>query len=313
MLKRNTNTIRIPPSLKSTNAFQLLVHFIREVIQPAGGKALLVGGAVRDIVLKITPKDLDVEVYGLEPEILDASIRRFFTHTKIEAYPRFGVWQLPRLGLSFSIPRTEAQTGPKHTNVAVTLQPHATPKQASKRRDLTLNSILLDPLSGELRDPYKGMLDIQNKVLRPVSAKHFADDPVRAWRVIQLLGRTCFAPTPRLTAAIQKMSKTQAFSQLSGARIRIELHTLFLKAKKTGPALRYAAQAGMFTYAIPTLQDPAAITKTIRTLDSMAPSESRWTALLSNFSPTHARELRLKLELPKRLVTAQQRTPRMTR
>lgn len=307
MPKRNTTTIRIPPSLKSTNAFQLLARFIREVIQPAGGKALLVGGAVRDIILKIPPKDLDVEVYGMQPEDLNISIRSFFSPAKIDAFSSFGVWQLPRLGLSFSIPRTELQTGPKHTNVAVTLQPHATPKQASKRRDLTINSILLDPLSGELHDPYMGVLDIQNKVLRPVSAKHFADDPVRAWRVIQLMGRTGFVPTPRLTAAIQKMSKTQAFSQLSGARVRIELHALFLKARKTGQALRYAAQAGMFTYIAPALQERIALEQTIHTMDSVPPSEARWTALLSQLPLTQARDLQRRLELPKRLAITQQR------
>jgi tRNA nucleotidyltransferase (CCA-adding enzyme) len=151
-----------------------------------GGRALLVGGCVRDDLMHRQPKDWDLEVYGIEParlrEILDQFgsvnvVGEAFTVYKLDAH------------LDVSIPRRERKTGRGHRAFFIEGDPAMSIEEAARRRDFTINAILQDPITQEILDPFQGVEDIQNKLLRAVSLGTFAEDSLRVLRAAQFAAR----------------------------------------------------------------------------------------------------------------------------
>src|SRR5438105_11128651 len=144
---------------------------LAEQVKSAGGRALLVGGCVRDALMGAQPKDWDVEVYGVEPARLRALLERF---GRVDAVGEaFTVYKVGN-DLDVSLPRRERKTGRGHRAFVIEGDPTMTIGEAARRRDFTINAILEDPLTEELIDPYGGRDDLQNKILRAVSAETFA-------------------------------------------------------------------------------------------------------------------------------------------
>src|SRR5215510_2049222 len=152
---------------------------IARAVRDAEGRALLVGGCVRDELMGVQPKDWDLEVYGIEPaklrEILDHFgpvnvVGEAFTVYKLGAH------------LDVSIPRRERKTGRGHRAFLIEGDPAMSTEEASRRRDFTINAILQDPLTREIIDPFHGRADIQNKLLRAVSLGTFSEDSLRVLR-----------------------------------------------------------------------------------------------------------------------------------
>ena len=136
------------------------------------GRPLLVGGCVRDWLAGRIPKDFDVEVYGVTPEQLAATLARFGDTDPVGK--SFGVIKL-RLGgvdYDFALPRRETKTAAGHRGFAVGVDPSLTPAEALARRDFTVNAMALDPFSGELIDPHGGRADLAAGLLRHASAAH---------------------------------------------------------------------------------------------------------------------------------------------
>src|SRR6266436_5007890 len=118
---------------------------LAEAVRDAGGRALLVGGCVRDELMSKQPKDWDVEVYGVEPAKLRELLDRFGTINVVgEA---FTVYKLGA-NLDVSLPRRERKTGRGHRAFVIKGDPEMTFGEASTRRDFTINAILQDPLTG---------------------------------------------------------------------------------------------------------------------------------------------------------------------
>src|SRR6266568_8552303 len=126
----------------------------------AGGRALLVGGCVRDELMGRPPKDWDLEVYGVEPPRLRALLDEFGSVDVVgEA---FTVYKLgPHLDVS--LPRRERKTGRGHRAFFIEGDPAMTVEEAASRRDFTINAILQNPLTGEIIDPFHGQEDVRNK------------------------------------------------------------------------------------------------------------------------------------------------------
>src|SRR5436305_13723478 len=119
----------------------------------AGGRALHVGGCVRDRLMGRGVKDWDVEVYGVEPAVLRALLDRLGRVNVVgEA---FTVYKLGR-DLDVSLPRRERKTGRGHRGFYIEGDPSMTVEEAARRRDFTVNAILEDPLDRELLDPFRG-------------------------------------------------------------------------------------------------------------------------------------------------------------
>lgn len=197
-------------------------------INKNGGKALIVGGAVRDFVLGITPKDFDIEVSSLSFNELQRVLSTFGKVDLVGA--SFGIIKLCLNGewIDISMPRRENKVGSGHKGFAIESDPNMTPKEAAFRRDFRMNSMMYDPSTNELIDPYNGKRDIENKIISHTS-HHFFEDPLRVLRAVQFSARFDFDIHPLTAIACKDM--VGEFSQLPKERIREELMKFFLKGK----------------------------------------------------------------------------------
>ncbi|HCS12585.1 MAG: tRNA nucleotidyltransferase [Zetaproteobacteria bacterium CG06_land_8_20_14_3_00_59_53] len=171
--------IRLLPSALGVVCQRIAAH---------GGRAWLVGGSVRDMMLGLAPKDFDIEVYGLDSAALVTAIQ---TLGRTETVGRqFGVLKLWSEGLEMdlALPRSERKQGAGHKAFEVQTDPGLDAQTASSRRDFTINAMMLDPLTGELLDLHGGQNDLQNRILRHVSTA-FAEDPLRPLRGMQFAAR----------------------------------------------------------------------------------------------------------------------------
>lgn len=163
------------------------------LVQAAGGRAWLVGGSVRDLALGRTVTDLDLEVFGLAADRLQACLAGAF---ELDLVGRsFGILKLHGWPVDVGLPRREAKIGLGHRGFEVYADPHLDLPTAAARRDFTLNAVYLDPLTGELADPWSGLADLQRQVLRHTSPA-FGEDPLRVLRGMQLAARFDLAVAP---------------------------------------------------------------------------------------------------------------------
>lgn len=182
--------------LQSSDAQTPLFRKVREVARVCasrGGRALVVGGWVRDALLGLSPKDADVEVYGMQPEELRRALQKLGRVGCVGE--SFRVYKLTwhednlRYELDVSIPRRDRKTSTGHKGFEIEGDPFASVEDAARRRDFTLNAILCDPLSGEVLDPFGGRQDLEKRTLRAVDATHFGEDSLRVLRAMQFAAR----------------------------------------------------------------------------------------------------------------------------
>src|SRR5437868_6513039 len=151
-----------------------------------GGRAMLVGGCVRDELMGIEHKDWDLEVYGVPPEKLREILDSFGEVNVVgEA---FTVYKLGS-DLDVSLPRRERKVGKGHRGFIVEGDPDMSFEEACRRRDFTINAILKDAATDEIVDPFNGRDDIKKGVLRMVSADTFGEDSLRVLRAAQFAAR----------------------------------------------------------------------------------------------------------------------------
>ena len=227
---------------------------ISRAVQGRGGRALLVGGFVRDELLGLHPKDADIEVYGLETEILRELLKRF---GRVDCVGEsFRVYKLAwrsageRLELDISLPRRDKKIGVGHKGFEVEGDPHATIEDAARRRDFTVNAILKDPLTNEILDPFGGRADLENKILRVVDAAHFAEDSLRVLRAMQFAARFGMQMEPRSIEICRAID----LSDLPRERIWGEWEKLLLKAPCPSHGLRLARELGVLQKLFPYLE-----------------------------------------------------------
>lgn len=133
---------------------------LAESVRSSGGRAMLVGGCVRDEIMRIGHKDWDVEVYGIDPvklrEILD-------TVGEVNVVGEaFAVYKIGD-DLDVSIPRRERKVSEGHRGFVVEGDSWMSFEDACSRRDFTINAILKDISTGEIVDPFDGRGDIGTK------------------------------------------------------------------------------------------------------------------------------------------------------
>ena len=202
------------------------------IINANGGRAMLVGGCVRDELMNVEPKDWDVEVYGIEPQKLREILSNF---GKVDAVGEaFTVYKIGQ-DLDVTLPRRERKIGRGHKGFVVEGDPQMSFEEAAKRRDFTVNAILKDALTGEIIDCYNGRSDIEKKVLRVVSKETFAEDSLRVLRAAQFAARFGFTIDAETLEICRKIDLTD----LPKERIWGELEKLLLKAEKPSIGLQY--------------------------------------------------------------------------
>jgi tRNA nucleotidyltransferase (CCA-adding enzyme) len=209
------------------------------IIREAGGRPLLVGGCVRDLLLGATPKDLDIEVYGLEPERLLAVLRQDFEVDLVGQ--AFGVLKICHYPIDVSLPRRESKQGVGHRGFVALSDPWMTLEEAAARRDFTINAIAIDPVTEEILDPFHGQQDLIHRVLRHTSA-HFGEDPLRVLRGMQLVSRFRLTVSPDTIVLCRDL--IQEYATLSQERIWGEWSKWASRAKYPSLGLRFLQDTG---------------------------------------------------------------------
>ncbi|MDQ3906720.1 MAG: hypothetical protein M3268_00060, partial [Acidobacteriota bacterium] len=220
---------------------------LARAVKDEGGRALLVGGCVRDALLGRQPKDWDVEVYGVEPAALRALLERF---GRVDAVGEaFTVYKLGR-GLDVSLPRRERKQGRGHRGFVIEGDPSMTFEEAARRRDFTVNAILLDPLNGVHVDPFDGQTDLKNRLLRAVAPDTFVEDSLRVLRAAQFAARFEFEIDP----ATVELCRSIDLTDLPAERIWGELEKILLQADRPSVGFQWLARLGATEQLFPELK-----------------------------------------------------------
>ncbi|MDT5272401.1 MAG: hypothetical protein QOH49_4587 [Acidobacteriota bacterium] len=205
---------------------------LARAVGEAGGRALLVGGCVRDRLLGREVKDWDVEVYGVEPSALRELLGRFGRVNVVgEA---FTVYKLGH-DLDVSLPRRERKTGRGHRAFYIEGDPSMSFEEAARRRDFTVNAILENPLNDEIIDPFGGRADIERKLLRAVSPETFVEDSLRVLRAAQFAARFQFEVEEKTIELCRSIDLTD----LPAERVWGELEKILLAAAQPSVGLQW--------------------------------------------------------------------------
>lgn len=181
-------------------------------------KLYMVGGAVRDFWMGLSPKDRDWVVVGsTAEEMVEAGYK------PVGLNGRFPVFLNPHTGEEFALARREFKTGPGYNGFRFEFGPEVTLEEDLGRRDLTINAIARD-VAGNVYDPYGGVDDITNKVLRAVNPKAFIEDPLRVLRAARFRAKF---PNFRFDGATADAA-TQAAPHL----VEIAPERIYLELKK---------------------------------------------------------------------------------
>lgn len=211
-----------------------------------GGRALLIGGGVIDTLTRRPVKDWDVEVYGISGEVLEELLSSFGTVSLVGK--AFGVYKL-RVGeedYDFSLPRRDNKSGVSHRDFTVEIDPSMTPREAGRRRDLTINSMYLDLHTGKLVDPFGGMGDLEKGVIRATDPATFVEDPLRVLRIMQLLPRKGAEVSPNTLQLCRSI--IEEFEHLPKERVFEEWRKLLLKAKTPSLGLEFLRESGWLSH-----------------------------------------------------------------
>lgn len=212
----------------------------------AGGRALLVGGCVRDRLLGRAVKDWDVEVYGVEPAALRELLGRFGRVNVVgEA---FTVYKLGH-DLDVSLPRRERKTGRGHRGFYIEGDPSMSFAEAARRRDFTVNAVLEDPLTGELIDPFGGRADMGAGLLRAVAPETFVEDSLRVLRAAQFAARFGFGVEEKTVGLCRSIDLTD----LPAERVWGELEKILLVAREPSAGLRWLERLNVTPQLFPEL------------------------------------------------------------
>lgn len=236
---------------------------VLEEIREAGGLPLLVGGAVRDMVIQgvlgdshcfhkpqdfqITAafndaKDYDIEVHHMDIESLFAVLQK---HGTVDLVGKaFGVLKLHDFPLvDFSVPRRDNKIGVGHKGFKMEMDPEMGIKEAARRRDLTMNSLALDLFTMQIHDPFNGVRDIKAHWLKATDPASFLEDPLRALRVAQFISRFDFRPDEILTELCRKAN----LAELPGERIFVEFEKL-LRGRFPSLGLTFLRTSGLLKF-----------------------------------------------------------------
>jgi tRNA nucleotidyltransferase (CCA-adding enzyme) len=214
-------------------------------VRDAGGRALVVGGWVRDRLMQHPSKDVDLEVFGVEAEPLRQLLLGFGpVNTVGESFTVYKV-----AGIDVSLPRRESKTGRGHKGFTITGDPSMSVTDAARRRDFTINAVSWDPLTGEYLDPFDGRADIRRRLLRAVDPRTFADDSLRVLRAVQFAARFEFEVDP----ATKELCRRIPLDDLPGERVWGEIEKLLLRAARPSIGFALALELGVIERLFPEL------------------------------------------------------------
>jgi tRNA nucleotidyltransferase (CCA-adding enzyme) len=214
-------------------------------IRDAGGRALIVGGWVRDRLMGRPSKDVDIEVYGVPAPALREVLGAFGNVNAVGE--SFTVYKVA--GIDVALPRRESKIGRGHRGFEVTGDPDLPIADAARRRDFTINAIAWDPLTGDYLDPWDGRRDLEARILRAVDPLTFGDDSLRVLRAVQFAARFEFA----LEAGTREICRHIPLDDLPAERIWGEVEKLLLHAARPSIGLTLILELGVIDRLFPEL------------------------------------------------------------
>ncbi len=234
----------------------LVIRELAQAVRDAGGRALIVGGWVRDALLANgapVGSDVDIEVFGIEQDRLAPLLAPF---GRVEAVgASFPVYKLrvPDKNvddIDVALPRRESKSGRGHKGFEVRGDPSMSIQDAARRRDFTINAISWDPLTGTYEDPFDGRGDLTRRLLRVVDPATFGDDSLRVLRAIQFAAR--FDLT--LDDQTREICRSIPLDDLPAERIWGEIEKLLLKATRPSIGFALALDLGVIDRVLPELR-----------------------------------------------------------
>ena len=215
-------------------------------------KTYLVGGAVRDALLGLTPGDRDYVVVGATPE---AMLQAGFKPVGRD----FPVFLHPKTGEEYALARTERKSGRGYRGFVVDADPSVTLEDDLLRRDFTINAIARelceDGSEGALVDPHGGARDIEARVLRHVGPA-FVEDPLRVLRAARFMARLAplgFTVAPETMALMRQMAASGELADLVPERVWQELRRAVASAKPSA-FLRTLHECGALAVVLPEIE-----------------------------------------------------------
>lgn len=213
----------------------------------AGGRPFLVGGIVRDAILGIASKDVDIEVHGIST---DGILKVLPKSAKIVG-EQFGVIKIQLASgedVDISIPRRDSKVGKGHDGFLVEFDESMTLEEASARRDFTINAIMFDLVTRRFIDPHGGLADLHLKVIRHTSDA-FTEDPLRVLRAAQFAARFDFTVAPETIQLCSSIRDT--FRELSKERVWGEWEKIAQKGKNFHRAFDFLEACGWSAHFFP--------------------------------------------------------------
>jgi putative nucleotidyltransferase with HDIG domain len=239
---------------------------IRRYVRSLGLDAYVVGGAVRDELLGIPHSDEDFLVPGVDHAGLRAALEPHGYVEDMEVHGQLvgvrfypsdqAIRALVPSGIELTPPRIERSTGPGHHDFEIVAEGTASVEDDMRRRDFTVNAIARRLETGELVDPFGGVADLDERVLRTVTAESFREDPLRILRGLRLMSQLDFTLAPETLS--QMRAEATGLRHVSGERIgggvavdgMGELSKLLL-GTRPAEALRLARDTGALVEVIP--------------------------------------------------------------
>ena len=196
---------------------------IAEKVALAGGRAYFVGGYVRDLLLSKKNHDIDIEIHGVTPETLEKILDETSPYSEMGV--SFGIYSLKGYDIELSFPKN-ADNSPA---------PFLEMQDAAKRRDFTVNSMMMDIITGEVFDFFCGRDDIESKLIRHTSEECFIKDPIRVFRCARFSAQLGFEISYETVELCKKQDTQDCFPE----RIELELKKALLNCEK--PSLFFEA------------------------------------------------------------------------
>jgi putative nucleotidyltransferase with HDIG domain len=286
--------------IKFTASEQALFEVVAQEATKMGVPAFAVGGFVRDKILNRPTKDIDIVCLGDGLELATAFANQFKPRPPVSLFKTFGTAQVKLDSIEIEFVGARKESYSKDSR-----KPEVSPgsiEDDQNRRDFTINALAVELSEnnfGTLIDPFGGVKDLENKILKtPLAPEQtFDDDPLRMMRAIRFATQLDFTITPETFIAIQKMA--DRIKIVSQERITDELQKIMM-TDKPSKGWYLLKEAGLLQYIFPLLlQLEGAETldgighkdnfsHTLQVLDNLAATSDdlwlRWAALLHDIA-----------------------------
>ena len=218
-------------------------------LQTIGATPIVVGGSVRDFFLNIPVKDYDIEIFGIDSlDIIQKSLEKFGSVKLVGK--SFGVLTLRvnEYDFDFALPRIEKKIGNSHQDFEVITNANLSFKEAAIRRDFTINAIGYDFFKQEFLDPFDGLKDLKNKIIKHINDKTFIEDSLRVYRAVQFASRFDFKIDESTKELCKQIVLNDELKYLAKERIYEEFKKLFLKSSKPSIGFELLRELGVLKY-----------------------------------------------------------------